>query len=136
MPHSPLAQSVKSDVLPHIFEPFFTTKHDGKGVGLREPEGVACGPAGLLAVADTGNGRIVLYDMKNDAVVPRADFAVPELPYPIRLQLNANGEILALDRSDLSFSPDGRYQVVLRRGAGVSYGVEATIELKEVATGE
>ena len=45
-------------------------------------------------------------------------------------------EILALDHTDPSFSPDGRYQVVFQRGAGNSQGVEATIELKEVATGK
>ena len=45
-------------------------------------------------------------------------------------------EILALDHTDPSFSPGGRYQVVFQRGAGNSQGVEATIELKEVATGK
>ena len=45
-------------------------------------------------------------------------------------------EILALDHTDPSFSPDGRYQVVFQRGAGNSQGVEATIELKEVASGK
>jgi len=40
-------------------------------------------------------------------------------------------EILALDHTDPSFSPGGRYQVVFQRGAGNSQGVEATIELKE-----
>jgi hypothetical protein len=45
-------------------------------------------------------------------------------------------EILFLDHSDPSFSPDGRYQVVFQRGAGNSQGVNATIELKEVASGK
>lgn len=45
-------------------------------------------------------------------------------------------EILALDHNDPSFSPGGRYEVVFQRGAGNSQGVDATIELKEVASGK
>ncbi len=70
---------------------------DAKGAGLRAPEGVACGPDGLLAVADTGNGRLVVYEVRTDAVVPRADFALPELPHPIRVRADAAGDLLVLD---------------------------------------
>jgi hypothetical protein len=45
-------------------------------------------------------------------------------------------EIRALDSTDPSFSPDGRYQVVFQRGAGNSQGMNATIELKELVSGK
>ena len=32
---------------------------DDKDVGLKQPEGVACGPKSFLIVADTGNGRLL-----------------------------------------------------------------------------
>jgi DNA-binding beta-propeller fold protein YncE len=70
---------------------------DSKGAPLREPEGVACDSKGLLAVADTGNGRIVLFDVRGQQVVPRTELSFPELPYPIRLQIDSTGGILALD---------------------------------------
>lgn len=45
-------------------------------------------------------------------------------------------EILALDRSDPSFSPGGKYQVVFKEVVSSSFVRNATIELKEVATGK
>jgi hypothetical protein len=67
-------------------------------------------------------------------VVPTANQVLAGRPCETFTPAGAN-EILALDHVDPSFSPGGRYQVVFQRGAGNSQGVEATIELKEVASG-
>ena len=70
---------------------------DNNGNPLKLPEGVAYDEKSLLAVADTGNGRIQLYIFKGDRLAPQASFTLPQLPYPIRVQFDSNGEILALD---------------------------------------
>ncbi len=71
---------------------------DGKGQGIRQPEGVACRGSSLV-VADTGNGRLLRYTIAGDAWTPAGEIVLPQLPYPIRLDLNSKGEILALDGS-------------------------------------
>ena len=68
-------------------------------------------------------------------VVQAADQVLAGRPCETFTPASAN-EILTLDHTDPSFSPDGVYQVVFQRGAGNSQGVEATIELKEVASGK
>ena len=68
-------------------------------------------------------------------VVQAADLDLAGRPCETFTPASAN-EILALDHTDPSFSPDGMYQVVFQRGAGNSQGVEATIDLKEVASGK
>ena len=83
------AAAVKVRVLPPLLV-------DTKGAPLSRPEGVAFG-AGTLAVADTGAGRIVTYAVTERGVSPRADFAVAEVPYPIRLCVTSGRDILALD---------------------------------------
>lgn len=74
-----------------------TAYADGAGNALKHPEGVAYDEKSLLAVADTGNGKIQLYSFNDERLVPGATLSLPQLAYPIRLQFGANGEILALD---------------------------------------
>jgi len=69
---------------------------DGKGAGIKQPEGVGCRGDSLL-VADTGNGRILRYAMTGGSWAPAADITLPQLPYPIRVESNSKGEIFALD---------------------------------------
>ena len=69
---------------------------DGKGAGIRQPEGVSCRGNSLL-VADTGNGRILQYTIAGNAWTPGAEIALPQVPYPIRVDMNSKGEIFALD---------------------------------------
>jgi hypothetical protein len=45
-------------------------------------------------------------------------------------------EILILDHSDPSFSPDGRYQIVMQSYTGASKEVNEKIDLKDVASGK
>lgn len=69
---------------------------DGKGAGIRQPEGVGCRGDSLL-VADTGNGRLLRYTIAGGNWSPGAEVVLPQLPYPIRVEANSKGEIFALD---------------------------------------
>jgi sugar lactone lactonase YvrE len=71
---------------------------DKTHVKLNAPEGVACGDDGTVAVADTGNHRLVLYRYADGIWSGGAEVKIPELPYPTRLQMDSKGNILALDR--------------------------------------
>lgn len=85
---------------------------DGKGAGIKQPEDVSCKGNSLL-VADTGNGRLLRYAITGTAWTPGAEIALPQLPYPIRVDVNSKGEIFALDgklRRIARVSPAGEFQ--------------------------
>jgi sugar lactone lactonase YvrE len=69
---------------------------DGKGAGIRQPEGVGC-QGNALVVADTGNGRLLRYTIAGDTWTPGGEIVLPQLPSPIRVDMNSKGEIFALD---------------------------------------
>lgn len=69
---------------------------DGKGAGIRQPEGVAC-RGNVLVVADTGNGRLLRYTIAGESWTPGGEIVLPQLPSPIRVDVNSKGEIFALD---------------------------------------
>ena len=71
---------------------------DGKGAGIRQPEGVAC-RGNVLVVADTGNGRLLRYTIAGDTWTPSGEIVLPQLSSPIRVDMNSKGEIFALDGS-------------------------------------
>jgi hypothetical protein len=71
---------------------------DGKGAGIRQPEGLAC-RTNTLVVADTGNGRLLRYTIAGENWTPGGEVVLPQLPSPIRVDVNSKGEILALDGS-------------------------------------
>jgi len=84
---------------------------DGKGAGIRQPEGVAC-RGNNLVVADTGNGRLIRYAIAGDAWTPGGEIILPQLPSPIRVDMNSKGEIFALDGSSRKIariSPAGEF---------------------------
>lgn len=81
---------------------------DAAGGSLSSPEGVAFGAGSMLAVADTGHGRITTYRVTPRGVEAAGGFTPAEAPYPVRLQVTAKGEILVLD---------GRTRKVGRYGA-------------------
>lgn len=84
---------------------------DGKGAGIRQPEGVAC-RGNSLVVADTGNGRLLRYAIAGDAWTPGGEVVLAQLPSPIRLDVNSKGEIFALDgtsRKIVRIAPSGDF---------------------------
>lgn len=82
---------------------------DEKGGGMRLPEGVACNDRSSLIVGDTGNSRLLRYSVEDRNVKPAGEIRVPQVPSPIRLQLNSKGEIFALD---------GKQRRIARLGSG------------------
>lgn len=103
-PPSRAAEAIKLRVTAPIYV-------DGKGAGIRQPEGVGCSKTELV-VADTGNGRIVRYDVTGTNLTPVASILLPQFPYPIRAQLNSKGEITVLDgkvRKIGRISPSGEF---------------------------
>jgi sugar lactone lactonase YvrE len=71
---------------------------DAKEIGLKRPEGVACSARSDLIVADTGNGRLLRYTFRDKTVGSEVrEIKVPQLPYPVQVQLNSKGEIFVLD---------------------------------------
>ena len=68
------------------------------GVGLKYPEGVACGED-YLVVADTGNSRLLRFSYEDDAATPEAEFPLPKSA-PIMVQVNSKGELYFLDGAE------------------------------------
>ncbi len=96
-------------LLRHVTSIYF----DEKGMGLKNPEGVACNDASTLIVADTRNGRLLRYTVENRNVKPGGEIRAPQLSYPIRVQLNSKGEIFVLDgkqRRIVRFGADGQFK--------------------------
>jgi sugar lactone lactonase YvrE len=84
---------------------------DGKSAGIKQPEGVGC-RGNFLFVADTGNGRILQYTLSGESWTPSAVIALPQLPYPVRVEVNSKGEIFALDgklRRIARIAPSGEF---------------------------
>ena len=86
----PRAEGVRLRVLTGIYA-------DAKGAGLRSPEGVASPEAGRIVVADTGNGRLVEYQVTPESVTAQGEMSFPELPAPIRLAGRPKGDLYVLD---------------------------------------
>ncbi len=87
---------------------------DGKGAGIRQPEGVAC-RGNALVVADTGNGRLLRYTIAGETWTPGGEIVLPQLTSPIRVDVNSKGEIFALDGT----LPQDRADRPVRRLPGV-----------------
>ena len=86
---------------------------DEKGVGMKQPEGVACNEKGLLIVGDTGNDRLLRYSYKDRSLKAGTEIKVQQLSNPIRLQMNSKGEIFALDgkkRRIIRLNSDGTFK--------------------------
>lgn len=71
---------------------------DSADVPLRAPEGVACDDRGAVVIADTGNARLVTFTWKDGVVDGGAQVKLPQLPYPVRVQIDSKGFVLVLDR--------------------------------------
>lgn len=109
-----LALSIPTDV--HAGEPIkfrlmAPIYVDGKGSGIRQPEGVGC-RGNALVVADTGNGRLLRYTMTGETLTPVGDISLPQVPYPIRAQFDSKGGVYALDgklRRIARIAPSGEF---------------------------
>ena len=114
---APAAEAVK---LRHVVSVYA----DEKGAGLRTPEGVACNDKALLVVGDTGNGRLVRFTFQEGNVKGGTEIRVPQLSYPVRIQVNSKGDIFALDakaRRIVRLAPDGSFKgYVTAEGASPS----------------
>lgn len=90
---------------------------DDKGIGLKQPEGVACGNNGSLIVSDTGNGRLLRFTFQDKKIGSEVEvIKSPQLPYPLRIKTNAANDIFVLDgeyRRIVRLSPEGRFKTFL-----------------------
>lgn len=86
---------------------------DEKEVGLRSPEGVGCGGHGQIFVADSGNGRLVQFTVRDGNVSLGREIIVPKISVPIRIHVNSKGDVFALDGRDpriVRLGPSGEYR--------------------------
>lgn len=96
--------------------PIQSVYYDEKGIGMRQPEGLACNDKSVLVVGDTGNGRLLRYTFEDKTVKAGPEVRVPQLSNPIRVQINSKGEIFALDgkqRRIVRLSPSGEFKDIL-----------------------
>lgn len=94
-----------------LFQPVVSIYADAEGQGLLNPEGVACSDNTLI-IADTGNNRLLQYMVKVDTVEFASQIKVSQLTNPIRVQVNSQGEIFALDgknRRIVRLKKDGQF---------------------------
>ena len=93
----------------HLLSVYF----DDKGGGMKEPEGVAWSEKPLLVVSDTGNGRLLRYTFQEKALKTGSEIRIPQLTYPLRVQINSKEEIFVLDgkkRRILRLTPTGEFK--------------------------
>lgn len=77
--------------------PAATLYADEKGASLSVPQGVGCGGGTTFVVADSGRGRVLRFEVSGALVQTKGEVVVPELPYPIRADVDAKGNLVVLD---------------------------------------
>jgi sugar lactone lactonase YvrE len=93
-------------------KPLQTVMTDGKGGDLKYPEGVACDGTSRVVVADTGNGRLLSYTWRDGSLTGGSEIRLPQLTYPLRVQVAPGGAIFALDGKQhriVRLNPDGTF---------------------------
>jgi sugar lactone lactonase YvrE len=86
---------------------------DAKGVGMQQPEGIACSDKAGIVVGDTGANRLLRYLVDGRDVKPAGEISAPQLSAPIRVQVNAKGDVFALDgkqRRIVRFDATGQFK--------------------------
>lgn len=88
---------------------------DGKNVGLKQPEGVACKASSGFIVVDTGNGRLLQFvlDDKNQKPDVAIEIKVSQIAYPLKAELISSGDIYVLDgktRRIVQLTPQGVFK--------------------------
>lgn len=94
-------------------KPLQTVLTDEKGGDFKYPEGVACDDKSQLIVADTGNGRLLRYTYQDESLKGGGEIRLPQLTYPLRVQMAASGAIFALD---------GKQRRIVRLNADGTFG--------------
>jgi len=89
------AAEVRAEAL--MLQPATSAYADRTGEALRNPEGVACS-SGKVVVADSGNGRLLVYGFKDGALTGGEAIKFAELGVPVRVQIDSRGNVLVLDR--------------------------------------
>jgi hypothetical protein len=79
-----------------LLRPLQAITSDAKGGGLKMPEGVACAASQVIA-ADSGNGRLLRYQLENDVLSGGGEIKSDQIPSPLRVQISRQGEIFVLD---------------------------------------
>jgi len=107
---------------------------DDKEGAFKVPEGVACNDAGALVVADSGNGRIVLFTYRDGVLNGGTPVKPAQLAYPVRVQLDSKGNIWVLDRKTrkiLKLDPKGAFLAALeaRPGSAVTASLPVSFKL-------
>lgn len=100
------AETVKFKYLQSVY-------FDDKGGSLKQPEGVACNEKSVLVVGDSENSRLLRFIFEEKSLKGGTEIKVPQLSYPIRIQINSKGEIFALDekqRRIIRLSPEGEFK--------------------------
>jgi hypothetical protein len=69
---------------------------DETGTGFNRPEGVACSDDRLI-VADSGNGRLILFTLHDGEPKGGTAIKLDQLRYPTRVAMTSKGDILVLD---------------------------------------
>jgi hypothetical protein len=103
---------------PVIMKYVLSSYADEKGNGLNQPEGIACRENSLV-VADTGNGRLILYSLQNGEPRGGKEIKIPQILYPIRVKINSKGDILVLDerqRKVLRLTSEGTFKQYVELG--------------------
>lgn len=86
---------------------------DDKGKAIKYPQGVACDNNNLLIVADTVNNRLLKYVFKDAQLQGGSEIKIPEISFPVKVQVNSKGEIFVLNDKPiriLRLSPDGEFK--------------------------
>ena len=85
-----------------------------KDLPLEQPEGVACNNKDIFVVADSGNGRLLRYNLMGGVLgTDSVEIKVDRLLYPVKTEINSKGEIYVLDRKQRSvvrLTPEGRFK--------------------------
>jgi sugar lactone lactonase YvrE len=104
-----------------------------KGTGLNQPEGIACGEDRLV-VADTGNGRLIVYTLQGGDPTGGKEIKLAQVLYPQRVRISSKGDLFVLDgrlRKILRLGPDGAFKQNVEMGGLPTEGmvVPAGIDL-------
>ncbi|HET7784856.1 MAG TPA: NHL repeat-containing protein [Myxococcales bacterium] len=96
------------------------------GAALKAPEGLACTSDGKVVVADSGNRRLLVFAWKGGTFDGGTPIKFDELGFPTRVQIDAAGNVLALDqqgRRIVRVGVEGKFDgFVSMRGVPVEAG--------------